>query len=46
MNSVFLLVAGISVPVLSRLGDIYGHRGLIRITMVAAASPSPSSWAR
>ncbi|MFF1357788.1 MFS transporter [Streptomyces sp. NPDC058297] len=37
VNSVFLLVAGISVPVLSRLGDIYGHRRLIRITMVAVA---------
>lgn len=37
VNSVFLLVAGISVPLLSRLGDIYGHRRMIRITMVAVA---------
>ncbi|MEU6660029.1 MFS transporter [Streptomyces sp. NPDC046821] len=34
VNSVFLLVAGISVPLLSRLGDIYGHRRMIRITML------------
>ncbi|MER7394529.1 MFS transporter [Streptomyces sp. NPDC000151] len=37
VNSVFLLVAGISVPLLSRLGDIYGHRRMIRVTMVAVA---------
>ncbi|MFF2503792.1 MFS transporter [Streptomyces sp. NPDC058067] len=37
VNSVFLLVAGISVPLLSRLGDIYGHRRMIRVTMLTVA---------
>ena len=37
VNSLPLLVSGISVPLLAKLGDAYGHRRMIRITMVIVA---------
>lgn len=37
VNTLPLLVSGISVPLASKLGDIYGHRRLILITMILVA---------
>ncbi|MEU9065115.1 MFS transporter [Streptomyces sp. NPDC048430] len=37
VNTLPLLVSGISVPLASKLGDIYGHRRLILVTMTAVA---------
>ncbi|TDD42454.1 MFS transporter [Saccharopolyspora elongata] len=31
------LAAGVSVPVLAKLGDIYGHRRILRISVIAVA---------
>jgi len=38
--SVTLLVSGVSVPLLAKLGDKYGHRRMIRATMVVVAAGS------
>ncbi|BBH70039.1 MFS transporter [Actinoplanes sp. OR16] len=38
VTAITLLVSGVSVPLLSKLGDIYGHRRIIRITMVMTAA--------
>ncbi|MFC1403393.1 MULTISPECIES: MFS transporter [Streptacidiphilus] len=37
VNTLPLLVSGISVPLASKLGDIHGHRRMILITMAAVA---------
>ena len=37
INTLPLLVAGISVPLASKLGDIYGHRRMLLITMACVA---------
>ncbi|MET9388286.1 MFS transporter [Streptomyces sp. NPDC002928] len=37
VNTLPLLVSGISVPLASKLGDMYGHRRMILITMTAVA---------
>ena len=37
VSSLTLLVSGVSVPVLAKLGDKYGHRRMIRATMVFVA---------
>ncbi|MFJ8996198.1 MFS transporter [Streptomyces sp. NPDC102279] len=34
INSVFLLSSALWVPVLSKLGDLYGHRRLLRLSVV------------
>ncbi|WP_052848018.1 MFS transporter [Streptomyces avicenniae] len=36
VHAVQLLAAGMSVPVLARLGDIYGHRRILRLGVVLA----------
>ena len=40
VTSLSLLVAGLSVPLLTKLGDTYGHRRIIRITVVLVATGS------
>ncbi len=37
VSSLPLLIAGLSLPLLSKLGDAYGHRRIIRITVVLVA---------
>lgn len=37
VNSLPLLISGVSVPLLAKLGDVYGHRRIIRITVVVVA---------
>ncbi len=37
VSSLPLLVAGLSVPLLTKLGDAYGHRRIIRITVALVA---------
>ncbi|WP_052743233.1 MFS transporter [Streptomyces mangrovisoli] len=37
VTSLTLLVSGISVPLVSKLGDIYGHRRMMRLTMAVVA---------
>lgn len=34
-NTVQVLAAGVCVPVLSKLGDIFGHRRILRLTVIA-----------
>ena len=40
VSSLPLLVAGLSVPLLTKLGDTYGHRRIIRITVALVAAGS------
>jgi MFS family permease len=40
VHSVFLLAATVSLPLFGRLGDLYGHRRMLRLALVSVAAGS------